>query len=50
LGIEGNHNIEHKREKERLKKEYVRRLRVIRNTELVQKIKCKQFEHWQYQY
>jgi hypothetical protein len=34
LGIEENHNIEHKKEKERLKKEYVRRLRLIMNTEL----------------
>lgn len=34
LGIEENHQIEHKKEKERLKKEYVRRLRLILNTEL----------------
>jgi hypothetical protein len=34
LGVEENHNIEHKNEKEKLKKEYVRRLRLILNTEL----------------
>jgi hypothetical protein len=34
LGIEENHNIEHKNGKEKLKKEYVRRLRLILNTEL----------------
>jgi hypothetical protein len=27
LGVEENHNIEHKNEKEKFKKEYVRRLR-----------------------
>jgi hypothetical protein len=31
LGVEENHNIEHKNEKEKLK-EYVRRLRLILNT------------------
>jgi hypothetical protein len=34
LEIEENHNIEHIEEKERLKKEYVRRLRLFINTEL----------------
>jgi hypothetical protein len=34
LGIEENHNIEHKKEKGRLVKEYVRRLRLILNTQL----------------
>jgi hypothetical protein len=34
LGVEENHNIEYKNEKEKLKKEYVRRLRLILNTEL----------------
>jgi hypothetical protein len=34
LGVAENHNIEHKNEKEKLKKEYVRRLRLILNTEL----------------
>jgi hypothetical protein len=32
LGAEENHNIEHKNEKEQLKKEYVRRLRLIFST------------------
>jgi hypothetical protein len=39
LGVEENHNIEHKNEKEKLKKEYVRRLRLILNTELSAKNK-----------
>jgi hypothetical protein len=39
LGVEENHNIEHKNEKEKLKKEYVRRLRLISNTELKAKSK-----------
>jgi hypothetical protein len=34
LRIEENHNIEHKNEKEELKKEYVRRLRLILNMKL----------------
>jgi hypothetical protein len=34
LGIAENHNIEHKNKKEKLKKEYVRRLRLILSTEL----------------
>jgi hypothetical protein len=34
LGILENHNIEHKNEKENLKKEYVGRLRLILSTEL----------------
>jgi hypothetical protein len=34
LGVEENHNIEHKKEKERLVKEYMRRLRLILNTQL----------------
>jgi hypothetical protein len=34
LGVEENHNIEHKIEKERLVKEYMRRLRLILNTQL----------------
>jgi hypothetical protein len=33
-------------EKERLKKEYVRRLRLILNTELSAKNKIKQLDHW----
>jgi len=39
LGVEENHNIEHKNEKEKLKKEYVRRLRLIFNTKLSAKNK-----------
>jgi DNA topoisomerase VI subunit A len=39
LGVEENHNIEHKNEKEKLKKENVRRLRLILNTELSAKNK-----------
>jgi site-specific DNA-adenine methylase len=34
LGIEETHNTEHRKEKERLVKEYVRRLRLILNTQL----------------
>jgi hypothetical protein len=34
LDVEENHNIEHKNEKEKLKKEYVRRLKLILNAEL----------------
>jgi hypothetical protein len=50
LGVEENHNIECKNEKEELRKEYVRRLRLIFNTELSAKIKCKKLDHWQYEY
>jgi hypothetical protein len=50
LGVAENRNIEHKNEKEKFKKEYVRRLRLILNTELSAKIKRKQLDHWQYQY
>jgi hypothetical protein len=39
LGVAENHNIEHTNEKEKLKKEYVRRLRLILNTELSAKNK-----------
>jgi uncharacterized protein YgfB (UPF0149 family) len=39
LGVEENHNIEHKNEKEKLKKEYVRRQKLILNTELSAKNK-----------
>jgi hypothetical protein len=34
LGVEKSHNIQHKKEKDRLKKEYIRRLRLILTTEL----------------
>jgi hypothetical protein len=49
LGVAENHNIDHKNEKEKLKKEYVRRLRLILITELRAKNKM-QLDHWQYQY
>jgi hypothetical protein len=39
LGVEENHNIQHKNEKEKLKKEYVTRLRLVLNTELSAKNK-----------
>jgi hypothetical protein len=39
LGVEESHNIEHKNEKEKMTKEYVRRLRLILNTELSAKNK-----------
>jgi hypothetical protein len=39
LGVEENHNIEHKNEKKKLKKEYVGKLRLILNTELSAKNK-----------
>ena len=41
LGIEESFDIQHKNEKEKLK-EYLRRI--------VQRIKFKQLDHWQYQY
>ena len=39
LGIEGSFDIEHKNEKEKLKKEYLRRLRLVLAAELSAKIK-----------
>jgi hypothetical protein len=42
LGAEESHNIEHKKEKDRLK-EYVRRLRLILSTELSAKNKMQAF-------
>jgi hypothetical protein len=39
LDVEERHNIKHNNEKEKLKKEYVRRLRSILNTELSAKSK-----------
>jgi hypothetical protein len=51
LGAEENHNTEHKNEGKKLKKEFVRSLRLILNTELsAKKIKCKRLDHWQYKY
>jgi hypothetical protein len=45
LGVEENHNTEHKSETEKLKEEYVRRLRLILKTELSSNNKIKQLEH-----
>jgi uncharacterized protein YgfB (UPF0149 family) len=42
LGVEENHNIEHKNEKEKLK-EYVRRLRLILYKELSKRNKMQAF-------
>jgi len=42
--IYGSHDVEHKNEKEKLKKEYLRRLRFVLGTEF------KQLVHWQYYY
>jgi hypothetical protein len=39
LSVEESHNIEHKKENDRLKKEYIRRLRLILSTELSEKKK-----------
>jgi len=39
LGIEKNFDIQHKNEKEKLKKEYLRRLRLVLGTELSAKNK-----------
>jgi hypothetical protein len=51
VGVEESHNIERKKEKDRLKKENIRRLRLILSLKLSEKkIKCKQLDHWQYQY
>ena len=47
LGIEESFDIQHKNEKEKLKKEYLRRLRLVLGTELVQRMKFKQLDHWQ---
>ena len=49
LGIEESFEIQHKNEKEKLKKEYLRRLGLVLSTEL-SAIKFKQLDHWQYQY
>jgi len=39
LGVQEGHDIGHKNEKERLKKEYLRRLRLVLDTELSAKNK-----------
>jgi hypothetical protein len=46
LGIEESYDTEHKNEKEKLKKEYLR-FRLVLGTELSA---IKQLDHWQYQY
>jgi hypothetical protein len=43
LGVEKSHNIKHKKEKDSLKKEYIRRLRLILSTELSAKNKMASF-------
>jgi len=48
LGTEESHDVQHKHEKEELKKEYLR-LGLVLGTE-VQRIKFKQLHHLQYQY
>ena len=50
LGIEEVFDIQQKNEIEKLKKEYLRRLRLVLSTELSAKKKFKQLDHWQYQY
>jgi len=50
LGIEESFYIQFKNEKDRLKKEYLRRLRLVLGTELSAKKKFKQLDRWQYQY
>ena len=42
LGIEESHDIQHKKEKEKLKKEYLRRLRLVLGTELSAKNKIQE--------
>ena len=50
LGIEESFDIQHKNEKEKLKKEYLRRLRLVLGTELSAKNKIQALLSWQYQY
>ena len=50
LGIEESFDIPHKNEKEKLKKECLRRLRLVLVQNSVQRIKFKQLDRWQYQY
>ena len=50
LGIEESFDIQHKNEKEKLKKEYLRRLRLVLGTKLSAKNKIQTLDHWQYQY
>jgi hypothetical protein len=48
LGIEEGYDIQHKNEKGRLKKEYLRRLRLVLGTELNVKNKTQATGLWQY--
>ena len=50
LGIEESFDIQHKNEKEKQKKECLRRLRLVLVQNSVQRIKFKQLDRWQYQY
>jgi len=50
LGIEESFDIQRKNEKEELKKEYLRRLRLVLSTELSTKDEIQHFDHWQCQY
>ena len=50
LGLEESFNIQHKNEKEKLKKEYLRRLRLVLGIELSAKNKIQAIDQWQYQY
>jgi len=42
--------MQHKNEKEKLKKDYLKRFRLVLDIELSAKKKFKQLDHWQYQY
>jgi len=42
LGVEESHDVHHKNEKEKFKKEYLRRLRLILGTELSEKNKIQE--------
>jgi hypothetical protein len=46
LRIEKSHDIGHKNEKEKLNKEYLRRLRLVLNTELKAKNKIQTIQAW----
>jgi len=50
LGTEESFDIQHKNEDEKLKNEYMRRLRLVLGTGLSAKNKIQQFYHWQTQY
>ena len=50
LGIEESYDIQHKNEKGKLKKEYLKKLRLVLVTELSANNKIQAIQHWQYQY